>query len=144
LFVASDRASKVASAEWQTAANQTTAAQFLRPLSAAVPYRIHTVLTDNGSQFTNRKREPYAFHHSGARVCQEYSIHHRLTKINHPWTNGPVARMNRTLKEATVRKYHYQTHHHLKEHLHAFLMAYNFEKRLKTLNGLAPYEYICQ
>ena len=52
--------------------------------------------------------------------------------------------MNRTLKEATVKKYHYQTHQHLKEHLHAFLMAYNFAKRLKTLKGLTPYEYICQ
>ncbi|MGH9539986.1 MAG: IS481 family transposase, partial [Terriglobales bacterium] len=31
---------------------------------------------------------------------------------------------------------------HLKKHLHAFLMAYNFAKRLKTLKGLTPYEYI--
>jgi hypothetical protein len=52
--------------------------------------------------------------------------------------------MNRTLKEATVKKYHYQTHQHLKEHLQAFLMAYNFGKRLKTLRGLILYEYICQ
>ena len=52
--------------------------------------------------------------------------------------------MNRTLKEATVKKFYYQTHQHLKEHLHAFLMAYNFAKRLKTLRGLTPYEYICQ
>jgi hypothetical protein len=52
--------------------------------------------------------------------------------------------MNRTLKEATVKKYHYQTHQHLKAHLQAFQMAYNFAKRLKTLRGLTPYEYICQ
>jgi hypothetical protein len=39
-------------------------------------------------------------------------------------------------------KYYYQTHQHLKEHLQAFLMAYNFAKRLKTLSGLTPYEYI--
>jgi hypothetical protein len=29
-------------------------------------------------------------------------------------------------------------------HLHAFLMAYNFAKRLKTLRGLTPYEHICK
>jgi hypothetical protein len=50
--------------------------------------------------------------------------------------------MNRTLKEATVKKYHYRPHQHLKEHLHAFLMAHNFAKRLKTLNGVTSYEHI--
>jgi hypothetical protein len=48
--------------------------------------------------------------------------------------------MNRTLKEATVKRYHYGTHAQLKEHLHAFLMAYNF---VKTLGGLTPYRHIC-
>lgn len=50
--------------------------------------------------------------------------------------------MNRTIKEATVKKYDYQTHDQLKSHLHSFLMAYNFARRLKTLKGLTPYEYI--
>jgi hypothetical protein len=50
--------------------------------------------------------------------------------------------MNRTLKEATVRKYHYTSHSKLKEHLYAFLMAYNFAKRLKTIKGKTPYEFI--
>jgi transposase InsO family protein len=102
------------------------------------------VLTDNGIQFTNRKRDIYALDHIFDRVCQEHGIDHRLTKTSHPWTNGQVERMNRTLKEATVKKYYYETHDHLKEHLHAFLMAYNFAKRLKTLKGLTPYEYICK
>jgi transposase InsO family protein len=77
-------------------------------------------------------------------VCQEHGIEHRLTTTNHPWTNGQVERMNRTLKEATVKKFSDQTPQHLKGHLHAFLMAYNFAKRLKPLGGLTPYEYICQ
>jgi hypothetical protein len=50
--------------------------------------------------------------------------------------------MNRTLKEATVQRYHYGSHAKLKAHVHAFLTAYNFAKRLKTLRGLTPYEYI--
>jgi transposase InsO family protein len=144
LFVAIDRTSKFAYAELHTEATKMVAAQLLRNLIAAVPYKLHTVLTDNGIQFTNRTRDQYAFRHIFDRVCQEHGIDHRLTKTNHPWTNGQVERMNRTLKEATVSKYYYQTHQHLKAHLHAFQMAYNFAKRLKTLKGLTPYEYICQ
>jgi transposase InsO family protein len=144
LFVAIDRSCKFAYAELHAEANKVVAAQFLRNVMAAVPYKIHTVLTDNGIQFTNRKRDIYAFNHIFDRVCHEHGIDHRLTKTNHPWTNGQVERMNRTLKEATVKTYYDETHVHLKEHLHAFLMAYNFAKRLKTLKGLTPYEYICK
>ena len=66
------------------------------------------------------------------RVCREHEIEHRFTKPNHPWTNGQVERMNRSLKEATIKRYHYETHRQLKEHLAAFLDAYDFAKRLKT------------
>jgi hypothetical protein len=125
-------------------ASKTVAAPFLRRLIAAVPDKIHTILTDHGMQFTNRKREQSAFHHIVDRVCQEDTIDPRLTKTNHPWTNGQVERMNRTRKEAPVKTSHDETHNHLKAHLHAFLMAYNFAKRLKTLKGLTPYAYICQ
>ena len=52
--------------------------------------------------------------------------------------------MNRTIKGTTVKKYYYQSHDELTKHLHKFLMAYNFAKRLKTLKGLTPYEFICK
>jgi len=32
-------------------------------------------------------------------------------------------RMNRTLKEATVRRYHYDTHQQLRDHLAAFTIS---------------------
>jgi hypothetical protein len=51
LFVAIDRTTKFAFAQLHQAANVKTAAGFLRALLEAVPYRIHTVLTDNGIQF---------------------------------------------------------------------------------------------
>jgi hypothetical protein len=60
------------------------------------------------------------------------------------WSHGRVERLGRTLNEATVNKFYNQTHQHLKEHFYAFLMAYNFAKRLKTFRGLTPYEYIRQ
>ena len=76
--------------------------------------------------------------------CRENGIEHRLTKINHPWTNGQVERMNRTIKEATVKRYHYDSHEQLAAHLADFVDAYNFGRRLKTLKGLTPYEFICK
>ena len=52
--------------------------------------------------------------------------------------------MNRTIKEATVQRYHYDSHNQLQTHLSDFLAAYNFAKRLKTLGGLTVYEFICK
>lgn len=142
LFVAIDRTSKWVHAEIFDTANQQTAATFLRRVIEAFPYRIETVLTDNGVQFTNRPSDRLALATLFARVCHEHGIEHRLTRPNHPWTNGQVERMNRTLKEATVKQYHYERHAQLREHLAAFVLAYLYAKRLKTLKGLTPYEHV--
>jgi transposase InsO family protein len=63
------------------------AAQFLRDLLQALPYRIHAVLTDNCIQFTTRALNAHAFAHIFDRVCRENGIEHRLTKVRHPWIN---------------------------------------------------------
>lgn len=149
LFVAIDRTSKFAFARLVEKANRVTASAFLEALIEAVPYKIHTILTDNGIQFTFPPRYadgPTACYmtHMFVMRCCENGIEHRLTKPNHPWTNGQVERMNRTLKEATVRRYHYDGHDQLRQHMQTFLTAYNFAKRLKTLRGLTPHEYICK
>jgi len=81
---------------------------------------------------------------TAALTCAANEIKHRLTKPNHPWTNGQVERMNRTIKDATVKRYHYDSHDQLRRHLSDFLDAYNYARRLKTLSGLTPYEYICK
>lgn len=147
LFVAVDRTSKLAFARLYEVSNRKTASAFLEALIRAVPYKIHTILTDNGVQFCHqpsKRNGPtarYATHMFDLR-CREHAIEHRLTKPNHPWTNGQVERMNRTIKEATVRRYHYESRAQLEAHLAAFLGAYNFAKRLKTLKGLTPYEYV--
>ncbi|OYR07413.1 DDE domain protein [Brucella thiophenivorans] len=144
LFVAIDRTSKFTYVELHAKAGKMAAAQFLRNLVKAVPYAIHTVLKDNGIQFTNRTRDIYDFGHIFNRACDENGIEHRLTKVKHPWTNGQVESMNRTIKEATVKRFHYDDHAQLRTHLNDFVTAYNFGRRLKTLKGLTPYEFICK
>ena len=149
LYVAIDRTSKFAFVQLVRKTGRSSASTFLVALIAAVPYKIHTVLTDNGVQFTFPPRYAdgptarYMTHMFDMR-CQENGIEHRLTKVKHPWTNGQVERMNRTIKEATVKCYHYDSHRQLESHLTDFISAYNFARRLKTLNGLTPYEYICK
>ena len=67
-----------------------------------------------------------------------------VTVQQDPWTNGQVERMNRTIKDATVRRFYYESHDQLRQHLADFVAAYNFGRRLKTLKGLTPYEFICK
>ena len=147
LFVAIDRTSKFVVAQLVEKANRKTAWEFLERLLEAVPYKIHTILTDNGIQFAEQPRnrnKPYSRPIRFDLICATNGIEHRLTKPNHPWTNGQVERMNRTIKDATVKRYHYDSHDQLRTHLRDFLDAYNFARRLKTLRGLTPYEYICK
>jgi transposase InsO family protein len=149
LLVAIDRTSKFAYAELHGHAEREIATAFLENLIASVPYKIHTVLTDNGSAFCHPPRYRNGMTANYVRhmfdIClDKHQIDHRLTKPEHPWTNGQVERTNRTLKETKVNRYHYGSHVQLRQHLHAFLMAYNFAKRLKALKGLTPYQSICK
>ena len=57
---------------------------------------------------------------------------------------NPKTIANRTIKDATVKRYFYETHDQLRAHLKNFVDAYNFARRLKTLRGLTPYEFICK
>ena len=52
--------------------------------------------------------------------------------------------MNRTLKEATVKRYHQDTHDQLRRRLDDFVAACNFARRLKTLKGPTPFQTICR
>ena len=82
--------------------------------------------------------------HAFEYACATNDVDHRLTKPKHPWTNGQVERMNRTIKDATVKRYFYKSHDQLRTHLRDFVSAYNFARRLKTLKGLTPYEFVCK
>ena len=147
LFVAIDRTGKFAVAQSVDKANRKTAWEFPEHLLKAAPYRIHTILTDNGIQFAEQPRNRDSFTFRKMRfdmICQANGIKHRLTKPNHPRANGQVERMNQTIKDATVKRYHYDGHDRLRSHLADFLDACNFARRLKTLGGLTPYEHICK
>ena len=143
LFVAVDRPSKVAIAELPPAATQATAAGFPRRVLAQLPCQVPKVRPDNGGQFGNMPHHVPCARHVFDPVCDEHGIEHRFAKPAHPWTNGPAERLNRTLKEASVKVCHYATAEALNAHWQAFLRVYLFTKRLKTLKGLTPHEFVC-
>ena len=59
LFAAIDRTSKFAFARRYDRADKQNAQDFLKLLIESVPYRIHTVLTDNGVQFIDLPRSQW-------------------------------------------------------------------------------------
>jgi transposase InsO family protein len=110
-----------------------TGAAFLRGVLAAFPYAIHRVLTDNGTAFADQPRErsgPTAAlgGHPFDRICRARGIAHKLTKPYHPWTKGQAERMVRTVEDATVKAFHYDTREDFTAHVRAFIAAYNFAK----------------
>jgi hypothetical protein len=128
LFVAIDRTSKFAFVELVERANMKTAAAFLLALMAAVPYRIHTVPTDNGIQFAdlpkNRKGPTARFRghpSTGFVVCTESIIASPNPGI--PGPTDKLKRMNRTIKEATVHRFHYDSHAQLRAQLTSWLLT---------------------
>jgi transposase InsO family protein len=104
LLVAIDRTSKFAFVELHEKVTRRVAGNFLRALIAAVPYRVHTVLTDNGTHFTEPSgntwtpdeikqmlaRKQLFRAHSFELACAQNDVEHRLTKPRHPWTTDEV------------------------------------------------------
>ena len=132
--------SKFAVAQLIDKADRTTAWEFLQHMPEAVPLTsVHSILTAKGIEFaeqpSNRKTicsrpmrfdmicevEPRSRHRLGRPWgC---GIDHWLTKPGHPWTNGPVERMNRRNKEATVKRFYYDRRDLLRVHLTGFAAA---------------------
>lgn len=154
-FVAIDRATRFAYVEILPDRKAATAAGFLERFLAAVPLHVHTVLTDNGSEFTDRfaldmKNKPDgqpSGRHPVDQLCARHAIRHRLTKPFRPQTNGMAERFNRRLAERlnTVPRQRaghrrsFQSHDERNHFLLSFVADYN-RTRLQCLGYKAPLE----
>jgi len=91
LFVAIDRATRWVHVGIYADQSELSSTHFLRSLHKAAPMKITKVLTDNGSQFTDRftsrGRTPTG-QHLFDRQCTDFGIEHRLAPPRHP---GPSA-----------------------------------------------------
>ena len=154
-FVAIDRATRFVHLEIWPDRSGATAAGFLERFLAAFPLPVHTVLTDNGAEFTDRfavdkKHKPDgkpSGQHPFDRLCAKRHIDHRLTRPFRPQTNGMAERFNRRLAEHLAKVPHNAAGHHrrfddhpqLAAYLLAFVRDYN-RTRLKCLGYKAPLE----
>ena len=102
LFVAIDRATRWVYLEIHPEKSAQCAIAFLERLTAAAPFKITKLLTDNGAEFTDRfltggdqPSGPQDFD----QACAEHHIEHRLIPPRHPQTNWMVERFNGRISE---------------------------------------------
>ena len=148
LFVAIERLSKMVYIKLCKDKTLDTTVSFLKATINYFPFKIHRLLTDNGTQFTykgmNITLRPKNKRHPFKKLCQTNGISHRETKFRHPWTNGQVERFNRTIKESTIKKHHYSSFEEIDKHINLYLNAYNYAKKLKTIKFLTPIEKVVE
>lgn len=107
LYVAIDRATRWVYHEVLPDKSSKTAAGFLERMIQACPIKIVKVLTDNGSEFTDRfvhgrERTPTG-RHAFDKACTAAGIEHRLIRPWHPQTNGMVERYNGRVTDQLAR-----------------------------------------
>ena len=102
LFVAIDRATRWVFMHIYSDMTDKSSVDFLRRLKLASPIKITKILTDNGSQFTDRftsKDKKPSGGHAFDVACAALPAEHRLAPPRHPQTNGMVERFNGRINE---------------------------------------------
>ena len=141
VFVAIDRATRWVFIDIKSHKTAAAARSFLNAVAKAAPFKIRTLLTDNGKEFTDRLFGKRAQDASGAHefdaLCEALGIEHRLTKPKTPQTNGMVERFNGRL-EQVLRSHHFNSADDLEKTLRRFVWLYNQHLPQKALNHEAP------
>ena len=155
VFVAIERVTRFVHVEVLDDRSADTIAQAFARFLDGFGYRVHTVLTDNGAEFTDRfgaarytRRPTGTGRHPFDRLCQQHGIRHKLTRPYHPQTNGMVERFNRRLGDAIAAhpasprnagRSRFTSHQQRNHFILAFVEDYN-RTRLRCLNYQAPAE----
>jgi len=154
VFVAIERATRFVYVEIVMRRDAKTIAACLKRFLKAFGHPVHTILTDNGSEFTDRfavdmKDKPEdkpSGRHPFDKTCAGKAITHKLARPFRPQTNGMVERFNRRIAEAIKNapaasrnggKNKFDSHDERNAFIHAFVHDYN-RTRLRCLAYLAP------
>ncbi len=142
LFVAIDRATRWVFIELYADQTDGSSGDFLNKVQQACPVKIVKLLTDNGSQFTDRftaggkKKEPSGTHVFD-RLCKQLGIEHRLIPPRHPQTNGMVERFNGRISDI-VNQTRFGSAAELESTLRNYVKIYNHSIPQRALQHKTP------
>lgn len=118
-----------------------SAAQFVKMLVKAFPFKIECIQTDNGPEFTNRftakKDKPTMFQ----LTLEYYGIKHKLIKPYTPRHNGKVERSHRKDNEYFYATHSFMSFEDFKQQLRIWNRKYNAFP-MRPLHWHSPDDYI--
>jgi transposase InsO family protein len=134
LYVAIDRATRLMIYKMYESKTSANTDDFANMCKDFFPFQITHILTDNGLEFTNRllvsKTGKQCTKQSLLdEFCDNEKIEHRLTKPNHPQTNGMVEKANDTIKNGTILIEQYPNKDAMESSLKKFLLFYILYRR---------------
>ena len=140
LFVAIDRATRWVFMRIYADQTEGSAVDFLRRVHEAAAFKITKLLTDNGTQFTDRftsKNKQASGRHSFDRQCKALEIEHRLSPPRRPQTNGMVERFNGRISEV-IKQTRFASAAELASTLNNYWQAYNHHIPQRALGHVSP------
>ena len=140
LFVAIDRATRWVYMRSYRDQSEQSSVDFLRRLQRVAPMKIKNILTDNGSQFTDRftsKTRTPSGRHMFDVACSSMGIEHRLCPPRRPQTNGMVERFNGRISDL-VKQTRFASAADLDATLTQYLTTYNHHIPQRALNHQSP------
>ena len=147
LFVAIDRATRWVFVQIKSHKTAASAKAFLNALHKACPLHISKVLTDNGTEFTDRlfaSRERGATgNHEFDQLCAQLGIEHRLTKPRTPRTNGMVERFNGRIADV-LRTHRFNSAEDMEQTLLRYVQLYNHQLPQSALHSKTPMQAMKQ
>jgi hypothetical protein len=119
---------------------EASSVDFLRRLKLASPIKISKILTDNGSQFTDRfttKDQKPSGKHAFDAACAGIAAEHRLATPRHPQTTGMVERFNGRIN-ALLQQTRFDSKADLEATLMNYLKRYNHHIPQRAVDNQTP------
>lgn len=112
--------------------------RFLEEVRRRWPFKIQTLRTDNGVEFTyGAFKKDHPFH----LACLGAGINHRLNRPAHPEANGRVERSHRTDDEEFYSVNPVKNPKAWKYRIQAWENFYNYHRPHQSLNNLSPWQF---